>query len=183
MELIKISFSLFIYRTKSQNCIARDIQVNEVYCMENSYAHKKMRNVHMSQKCYFYCKRNIKWHCAPLGILQKSKVEKSRSSCVIWSYVISSGQRKSRKWNETLWTCTDHFCYKGKQTLQWKTSGVNKWKSLSHVQPFAIPWKILEWIALPFSMGYFQPRDWTQVSRIAGRFFTSWATREVNNHL
>ena len=25
--------------------------------------------------------------------------------------------------------------------------------------------------------GSSQPRDWTQVSRIAGRFFTSWATR------
>ena len=25
----------------------------------------------------------------------------------------------------------------------------------------------------------FQPRDWTQVSRIAGRFFTRWAIREV----
>ena len=27
--------------------------------------------------------------------------------------------------------------------------------------------------------GIFPPRDWTQVSHIAGRFFTSWATREV----
>ena len=32
----------------------------------------------------------------------------------------------------------------------------------------------------PFpSPGDSQPRDWTQVSRIAGRFFTSWATREA----
>ena len=38
--------------------------------------------------------------------------------------------------------------------------------------------RILEWIAFPFSRGSFQPRDWTQVSRIAGRFFTIWATRE-----
>ena len=27
--------------------------------------------------------------------------------------------------------------------------------------------------------GIFQPRDWTQVSHIAGRFSTSWATREA----
>ena len=39
---------------------------------------------------------------------------------------------------------------------------------------------ILEWVAFPFSRGSFQPRDWTQVSRIAGGFFTSWATREVS---
>ena len=38
--------------------------------------------------------------------------------------------------------------------------------------------RILEWIANPFSRGSSQPRDWTQVSCIAGGFFTSWATRE-----
>ena len=36
----------------------------------------------------------------------------------------------------------------------------------------------LEWVAIPFSSGSSWPRDWTQVSRIAGRFFTVWATRE-----
>ena len=36
--------------------------------------------------------------------------------------------------------------------------------------------RMLEWVALPFSSGSSQPRDWTQVSRIAGGFFTSWAT-------
>ena len=39
--------------------------------------------------------------------------------------------------------------------------------------------RILEWVAIPFSRGSSQPRDWTQVSRIEGRFFTSWATREA----
>ena len=36
----------------------------------------------------------------------------------------------------------------------------------------------LEWVAMPSSRGSSQLRDWTWVSRIAGRFFTSWATRE-----
>ena len=36
---------------------------------------------------------------------------------------------------------------------------------------------ILEWVAIPFSRGSSQLRDWTQVSHIAGRFFSSWATR------
>ena len=35
--------------------------------------------------------------------------------------------------------------------------------------------RIVEWVAFPFSRGSSQPRDWTQVSCIAGRFFTSWA--------
>ena len=39
--------------------------------------------------------------------------------------------------------------------------------------------RILEWVAFPFSRGSSQPRDWTQVSHIAGGFFASWATREA----
>ena len=38
--------------------------------------------------------------------------------------------------------------------------------------------RILKWVAFPFPRGSPQPRDRTQVSHIAGGFFTSWATRE-----
>ena len=41
--------------------------------------------------------------------------------------------------------------------------------------------RILEWVAFPFSRGFSQPRDWTQVSCTEGGFFTSWATRLPNN--
>ena len=69
-----------------------------------------------------------------------------------------------------------------------------KWKLLSRVRLFVTPMdysppgssvhgilqaKILEWIAVLFSRESPQPRDATQVSFIAGRFFTSWATRCV----
>ena len=37
--------------------------------------------------------------------------------------------------------------------------------------------RILEWVAISSSRGSFQPRDRTQVSHIAGRFFTIWDTR------
>ena len=37
--------------------------------------------------------------------------------------------------------------------------------------------RILEWIAISYSRWSFQPRDWTWVSYLAGRFFTIWATR------
>ena len=71
-----------------------------------------------------------------------------------------------------------------------------KWKLLSHVwlcDPIdcSLPGssvhgnlqvKILEWVALPFSRGFSQARDWTQVSHIAGRFFTIWATREAQEY-
>ena len=39
--------------------------------------------------------------------------------------------------------------------------------------------RILERVAFPFSRGFSQPRDRTQVSCIAGRFLTSWAAREA----
>ena len=67
-----------------------------------------------------------------------------------------------------------------------------KWKSLSCAQLFVSPMdytvhgvlqaRILEWVAFPFHRGSSQPRDQTQVSRIAGGFFTSWATREAQEY-
>ena len=59
-----------------------------------------------------------------------------------------------------------------------------KWKSLSHVRLFErvhgiFQARVLAWVAFPFSRGSSQPRDQIQVSSIAGRFFTSWATREA----
>ena len=47
--------------------------------------------------------------------------------------------------------------------------------------------RILEWITVSFSRGSSRPRDRTQVSRIGGRCFNLWATREaqiywVRNH-
>ena len=66
-------------------------------------------------------------------------------------------------------------------------------QSLSCVWLFATPWtaarqappsmgilqaRILEWVAMPSSRGSSWPRDQTQVSRTAGWFFTSWATRQ-----
>ena len=38
--------------------------------------------------------------------------------------------------------------------------------------------RILEWVASPFSLGSSQLRDPTQATRIAGRFFSSWAAQE-----
>ena len=39
--------------------------------------------------------------------------------------------------------------------------------------------RILEWVAMPSCRGSCPPRDWIQVSRIAGGFFVVWATREA----
>ena len=39
--------------------------------------------------------------------------------------------------------------------------------------------RVLEWITISFSRGSSRPRNRTWVSRIAGRRFTVWATREA----
>ena len=85
-------------------------------------------------------------------------------------------------------------CDKSQRKRMWKKCETHtdvKWKSLSRVRLFAIPWTVqpmefsrlpewlLEWGAFPFSRGSSQPRERTQVSRIAERFFTSWTTREA----
>ena len=41
--------------------------------------------------------------------------------------------------------------------------------------------RILEWVAFPFSRESSQPGDRNQVFHTAGGFFTSWATREVQD--
>jgi len=40
--------------------------------------------------------------------------------------------------------------------------------------------RILEWVAIPFSRGSSQPRDWNWGSHIAGRCFIIWVTREAH---
>ena len=55
---------------------------------------------------------------------------------------------------------------------------------MSYILPFhtvhgVLQARILEWVAFPFSRGSSQHRDRTQVSRVAGGFFTSWAIREA----
>ena len=70
-----------------------------------------------------------------------------------------------------------------------------KVKLLSRVRLFATPWTVAyqaplsmgfsrqeywEWVAISFSRRSSWPRDWSQVSRIVGRRFTVWATREVS---
>ena len=75
-------------------------------------------------------------------------------------------------------------------------SYVSEWKSLSCVRLIATLWTVtppgfsvhgilqegmLEWVAMPSSRGSSQLRGRTQVSHIAGDFFTNWVTREAHH--
>ena len=44
---------------------------------------------------------------------------------------------------------------------------------MDYIVPGILQARILEWVAMPFSRGSSKPRDRTQVSCIAGGFFTS----------
>ena len=73
------------------------------------------------------------------------------------------------------------------------TSFVKLKVKVSHVQLFVTPWmlesmdqlshqgssKIVKWVVYPFSSRSSWPRNQIGVSCIAGRFFTSWTTREA----
>ena len=50
---------------------------------------------------------------------------------------------------------------------------------MDHIVSGILQARILEWVAIPFSRRSSQPRDRTQVSCIAGTFFTSWVTSEA----
>ena len=43
--------------------------------------------------------------------------------------------------------------------------------------------RVLEWVAISFSRGSSWPRDQTQVSRIPGKRFNLWATREAHQYI
>ena len=53
---------------------------------------------------------------------------------------------------------------------------------MDYTVPGIVQARILEWVAFSFSRGSSQPRDQTQVSHIAGGFFTPWATREAQEY-
>ena len=64
------------------------------------------------------------------------------------------------------------FCLSWISRVHWTSPGCSSVHGILQA-------RILEWIAIPFSRGSSQPRDQTQASHIAGRFFSIWATREA----
>ena len=79
------------------------------------------------------------------------------------------------------WTQLGWGPKQGPWDSKWRESCSIMSKSLRHhgLLHGILQARILEWEAFPFSRGSSRPRDGTQVSRIAGGFFTSWATREA----
>ena len=85
----------------------------------------------------------------------------------------------SREWGQ------GHSLHKVISRTTWKCSSCLTLCDSLHCSPpgssihGTLQARIPEWVATPFFRGYSQPRDQTQVSRIAGKFFTIWAPRTM----
>ena len=112
----------------------------------------------------------------------------SAFSLPLYVWLFSPRQLCTHKWLKT-------------SRKQWlpgnKAKQKRKWKSLSHVQLFEIPWpvacqallftgilqaRIPQWVAIPLSRDSSQLRDQTRVFYTAGKLSAIWATREVLLH-
>ena len=98
-----------------------------------------------------------------------------------FSYIsVLYAQLFSRVWLfETPWTVARRLLcpwdFPGENGLEWiSNSSIDFWIR------YCFP--ILEWVAMSSSRGSSQPRDRTQVSLSAGRFFTVWITREAQEY-
>ena len=89
----------------------------------------------------------------------------------------SCSKQASSKWKSlSRPTLCDLMDYTKSQTR------LSDWTDLDYTIHGILQARILEWVAFPFSRGSSQLRDWTQVSLIAGGFFTHWATSEAQEY-
>ena len=123
---------------------------------------------------------------------EEEKLQKEQPSerCLIYTKIWSQCESRSVVSN-SLWT---HGLYSTQNSPDQNT-GAGSFSLLQGIFPthglnLGLPhyrWNLyqlshkgspLEWVAYPFSRASSHPRDWTQVSHIAGGFFTNWAIRE-----
>ena len=82
------------------------------------------------------------------------------------------------------WSTNPYRCWKIKKKVRVTQSCPTLYISMDYSQLVSsvhgiLQARTLECVAIPFSRGSSQPRDWTCVSSTAGRVFTVWATREA----
>ena len=112
-------------------------------------------------------------------------VPQSMFSCLIWMKCIAQGIIVRQKAKETI---TQGCVYVRVYLLNRVWLFATLW-TVARQTPLSMGFfrqeywsglpRVLEWVAVSFSRRFCQPRDRTRVSRIAGRHFTVWATREV----
>ena len=109
------------------------------------------------------------WHFKTVGLPPGGSAGKE-STCNVGHLGLIPGLGRSPGGGHGNTSC--HLFLPGESHGQRSLAGYSPWNSQA---------RILEWGKLTLLQGSFQPRDQTQVSHIAGRFFTSWTTREPKN--
>ena len=103
-----------------------------------------------------------KWQPSPVCLPEESQGRRSLVGC-------------------RLWGCRESDMTEATQQQEIKVKVIQLCPALCNPMDYKgygiLRARILELVTFPFSRGYSQPRDQTQVSCIAGRFFASSATR------
>ena len=138
-----------------------------------------------------HCQLRMTGHCAPLlqGSVSLANLLEPPLHC---TFISSSAKRLFVLWlvfaalwpilnlnKKTAWICFLSNIIEVKWSEIKLLSPVRLWDPRDYSVHGILQAKILEWVAFPSSRGSSQPRDRTQVSRIADGFLTSWATREA----
>ena len=123
--------------------------------------------------------RILEWVAFPFSMGSSWPRNQTRVSCTAGRFFTNWAIREAQSISSSHWAFFmvqhSHPYMKVKVTQLWLTL-----RDPMDYTIHGILWaRILEWVAFLFSRGSSQLRDQTQVSRIAGGFFTSWVTREV----
>ena len=116
-----------------------------------------------------------KWQPTPVFLPGESQGRGSLVGCRLWGRVTQS-------WTRLKWLSSSS----SSSTCILQVKVAQSCPTLCDLMDYTVhgilQTRILEWVAFPFSRGSSQPRDRTQVSLIAGGFFTSRATREAQEY-
>ena len=106
---------------------------------------------------YFTSSHFVRFLCIKMFL---SKILKDNLSCVWQLHTQKRVYHREGKWSHSL-------------------SDLSLCDPMDYTVHGILQVRIMELVAFPFSRGSSKTRDQTQVSHIAGGFFTSWATREA----
>ena len=143
-----------------------------------SWATGKSKNIGVGSLSFW----RRQWHPTPILLPGKSHGRRSLVGCSPW------GLEESERLSD--FTFTFHFPALEKEMAT--HSNVLAWRIPGTEEPGGLPSMGLhrvghDWsdlaaaaaAAYPFSSGSSRPRNWSSISCIASRFFTSWATRKA----
>ena len=129
--------------------------------------------------------RILEWVAFPFFRGSSQYRDRTQVTCIAGGFFTSLTSREAHNWQITMHECRVYnvliwYIYM-KVKVKVTQSCLTLWNPMNSTVHGILQASILEWVAIPFSSGSSQPRNRTRVSCIAGRFFTSRATREAHN--